>query len=118
MTENYLFNKRQEKPQRNGLIMVLLFLSFVWISLFTATSSYTNALYFNFGNILDTTSQNFSTMVFIIISEATIGLLGFEFIFFIYRKILQSIRLLFLLTDLKRKAEFFIFIGIFFMGCF
>ena len=117
MTENYLFNKRQEKPQRNGLIMVLLFLSFVWISLFTATSSYTNALYFNFGNILDTTSPNFSTMVFIVISEATIGLLGFELIFYIYRKILQFKIYSFIVPADSLKAEsrtFYIYRNIFY----
>ena len=62
MAESYLFDKRQEKPQRSGLVMLLLFLSFVWTSLFTATSSLTGTLYYNFGNMLDTTSANFSEL--------------------------------------------------------
>ena len=125
MTENYLFDKRQEKPQRNGLIMFLLFVSFVWTSLFTATSSFTNAIYFNFGNILDTTSPSFSTIFFIIISEAAIGFIGFEFVFYIYRKILQFKIYSFIVPadNLKAESRIFyiyrnIFYGLFLNLCF
>ena len=125
MAESYLFDKRQEKPQRNGLVMFLLFLSFVWTSLFTATSSLTGTLYLNFGNMLDTNSANFSSIVFIVISEAIIGLLIFELIFYIYRKILQFKIYSFIVPANRLKTEsrvFYIyrniFYGLFLILCF
>ncbi len=117
MAESYLFDKRQEKPQRNGLIMFLLFLSFVWISLFTATSSLTGTLYFNFGNMLDTSSENFSSIVFIILSEAIIQWLIFELVFFIYRYILQFKIYSFIVPLGRLKVEsraFYIYRNIFY----
>lgn len=117
MAENYLFEKKQYKEPRNGLVIFLLFLSFLWTSLFTATASISGTLMFNFGNILDTTSQNFTTIVFIVISEAAIGLLFFELVFYIYRKILQLKIYSFIVPADRLKVEcrtFYIYRNVFY----
>lgn len=125
MAESYIFDKRQEKPQRNGLIMILLFLSFVWTSLFTATSSLTGTLYYNFGNLLDASSANFSSIIFIILSESIIKLLIFEIVFYIYRYILQFKIYSFIvpLNSLKAESRVFyiyrnVFYGLYLNLCF
>lgn len=125
MADSYIFDKPTEKPQRKWLIIALLFISFIWTSLFTATSSLTGTLYFNFGNMLDSNSSNFSSIVFIILSEAILSYVAFEFVFFLYRYVLQFKVYSFIvpLDRLKTESRVFyiyrnVFYGLFLNLCF
>lgn len=124
MAENYLFGEKK-KSKNSGLIKFLLFLSFIWISLYTATSSLTTELYWNFGNMLDAASENFGSVGLFIIAEALIYWLAFELVFYLYRFVLQFKIYSFIVpaNDLKNESRVFyiyrnVFYGLFMNLCF
>lgn len=124
MTENY-FMEKTERKSRGGLVKFLLFLSFVWTSLYTTASSLTNSFYWNFGNLLDTGSSNFVSIVSMVIAEAIVYWLAFELVFYIYRYVLQLKIYSFIVPAEKLKVEsrtFYIyrnlFYGLFLNLCF
>lgn len=124
MAETYYFEKKQE-TKSGWLYIFLLFASFIWTSLYSATIMLTGDFYLNFGNLLDVQSPNFSSIVMMICTEAMISLLVFELIFYIYRFILQFKIYSFIVpTDrLKNESRMFyvyrnIFYGLFLNICF
>lgn len=124
MAENYLFGERK-KAKNSGLIKLLLVVSFVWISLYTATSSLVTEAYWNFGNMLDSTSENFGSVVLFIIAEALVYWLAFELVFYLYRFVLQFKIYSFIVpTDnLKNESRLYyvyrnVFYGLFMNLCF
>ena len=116
MTENYLFEKN--KTSNNGwIVKLLLFVSFIWASLYTSTTALASELYWSFGNLLDTASENFSSIVFIILIEAFVYWFAFEFIFYLYRYVLQFKIYTFIVPAERLKTEsrtFFIYRNVFY----
>lgn len=124
MAENYFFEKKTEA--KNGWIYIfVLFASFIWTSLYSATSALTSEFYFNFGNLLNASSPNFSSIVLVVCTDALVGLLAFELIFYLYRFILQFKIYSFIVPSdrLKNESRIFyicrnIFYGLFVNLCF
>ena len=122
MTNNYMLN-RQTKPANSWVYKLLLFLSFIWTSLYTATCMVTDNFYLGFGKLLD--SANVSTVVLLILSEALVYWIIFEIIFYIYRWFLGFKIYSFIVPAEKLKIEtrmFFccrnLFYGLFVNACF
>lgn len=116
MANNYLMNKNQKKS-RGGLVMFLLFVSFIWTSIYSATSTLSVSFYYNFGNLIDTSSSNFPSIVISILTEALFCWLSFELVFYLYRYILQFKIYSFIVPQEKLKVDsriFFIYRNIFY----
>lgn len=124
MAENYLFGERK-KAKNGGLIKFLLLLSFVWISLFTVAGRLSFDFYWNFGNLIDPTSSNFSTILLLVFSESIVYWIVFEIVFYLYRFVLQFKIYSFIVPaeNLKNESRVFyiyrnIFYGLFLNLCF
>ncbi len=116
MTDNY-FMEKNEKPLRGGLVKFLLFISFIWISLYSATTSLVGEFYWSFGNLLDFNSPNFSSVLMVIISEALVYWLAFEVVFYLYRYLLQFKIYSFIVPPERLKVEsrtYFIYRNVFY----
>ncbi len=110
-------SKMQYKSKNNYLLMVLLFLSFVWISLYPVLSALTSNFYFSYGNIFDFSSGIFSNALLYIIITSLISWVGLELIFVVYRFLLAFKIYSFVIPSEKLKNEmrtFFIYRNIFF----
>jgi hypothetical protein len=124
MSDNYYLDKN--KKSLNGWIYIfLLFLSFIWISLYPATNSLVYTYYLGFGNLFNFSNPNFSFFVIQIIFQALIGWISFEIIFYIYRIVLSFRVYSFIVPSEALKAEsrtFFVyrnlFYGVFVNLCF
>ena len=124
MAENYILGEKK-KTSSNWLIKVLLLVSFIWTSLYSATSVLVTDFYWNFGNLLDVQSANFSTAIIMVISEALFCWISFEITFWLYRFVLQFKIYSFIVpTDnLKNESRTFyiyrnVFYGLFLNLCF
>ncbi|MBR7172758.1 MAG: hypothetical protein IKD36_03090 [Clostridia bacterium] len=124
MAENYLFGEKK-KSSTSWLVKLILFISFVWISLYTSSTSLTTELYWNFGNLLDFSSENSSSIISVIFVEALVYWLAFEVVFYLYRFVLQFKIYSFVVPQDKLKNEsriFYIyrnvFYGVFLNLCF
>ena len=122
--KNYLFGERK-KAKNSGLIKLLLVFSFIWISLYTATSSLVTEAYWNFGNMLDSASENFGSVVLFIVAEALVYWLAFELVFYLYRFVLQFKIYSFIvpMDNLKNESRLYyvyrnVFYGLFMNLCF
>ena len=124
MADNYLFENKK-KSYAGWVCIVFLFLSFVWISLYPAVCSLVSKAYWNFGDMLNVYSQNFSSIVMIVLTESLMYWLSFEIVFYLYRYVLQFKIYSFIVPLDRLKIEsrtFFIvrnvFYGIYLNLCF
>ncbi len=108
--------------QNAWVYKLLLYISFVWISIYPATSIMASNFYFGFGNLLD---EGLSSLVIAALTQGLLYWAGFEIIFFIYRWFLKFKIYSFIVPENKLKVEsrmFFIyrnvFYGIFVNLCF
>lgn len=115
----------QTKQNSNKLTIFLLILSFVWISIYPATSAIVYDFSFNYGNVFDGTSLIFSSALINIFVNAIVSWVWLELIFMIYRFILNFKIYSFVLPVDKLKNEmrtFFIYrnliFGLFLNICF
>lgn len=120
---NNLNTKSQYTP--NHLITVLLYFSFIWVGLYPALSSIYSNFYYSFGNVLDSASSVFSSVIVYVIVQAFVSWICLELIFMVYRFILSFKIYSFVLPSHKLKDEmrmFFIyrnvFLGLFLNICF
>lgn len=125
MTSNYLVNQRVKTSSHGWVYKLLLYVSFVWVSLYPATGLLAQNFYFGYGNMLDFSSPNFLSVVVMILSNALIYWVSFEIIFYFYRWFLGFKIYSFIVPVEKLKAEsrgYFIyrniFYGIFLNLCF
>lgn len=116
MTENYLF-KEQKKASHGGLVMLLLFISFVWMSLYNASISLAGDLYWNYGNLLNFESGTIGNFTIILLAETLFNWFVFEIVFMLYRFVLQYKIYSFIVPVENLKVEsrtFFIYRNIFY----
>ena len=78
-----------EKKQRTWVYKLLLFISFVWISLYPTVTALSTDFFFNYGNILNTSSTNFSYALSMVLVEALLSWAFFEVVFYFYRLVLS-----------------------------
>ncbi len=91
---------------------LMLFASFLIVSIFPATGMVVADYYFNYGNLFDLSSPNFSFIVLNIVVDALVAWLVFELLFYLYRYVLSYNIYSFILPNNKFKNEgrlFFIY---------
>lgn len=122
MTNNIMLGQ-QTQVKHAWVYKLLLFISFVWISIYPATSMVTSNFYFGFGGLFDSASR--SSVVIMVLAEALSYWIVFEIIFFLYRWVLGFKIYSFIVPANKLKIEtraFFtyrnVFYGIFVNLCF
>lgn len=106
-----------EKKQRTWVYKLLLFISFVWISLYPTVTALSTDFFFNYGNILNTSSTNFSYALSMVLVEALLSWAFFEVVFYLYRLVLSFRVYSFVVPMDKLKTEsriFFIYRNIFY----
>lgn len=124
MTNSYTLQQPVRKSY-GWLYIVLIFISFIWISAYPAACIATDNFYLGYGNLFDMESGNFSSFVMLVLSQAVIYWLAFELIFYLYRWFLGFKIYSFIVPADRLKQEsriFFIyrncFYGIFVNLCF
>lgn len=73
------------KTSNSWIYSILLFVSFLWVALYPATSILVESFEFGYGNLLNFSGENSSYIVMMILSEALYMFIGFELIFYFYR---------------------------------
>lgn len=81
-------NLTSQKQKVNKLLIFLLYLSFIWISIYPVASTLVGNYYFSYGNIFDGSSMIFSSGLLYLIINALVSWIGFELIFIFYRFVL------------------------------
>jgi len=124
MTNNNLQTISRTKP-KNWIYILLLYISFIWTSIYPVMNALVNNYTFGYGNLFDLANPNFTSIIFILLIEALFSLAIFEIIFAIYRWILQFKIYSFIVPTDKLKNEsrlYFIYrniiLGIFINLCF
>lgn len=82
---NTLNYQNQTKSSGGWFYMFFLFVSFLWVAIFPATSSLIGSFELGYGNLLNFQDENTSTIILSIISEALYLFISFEIVFYIYR---------------------------------
>ena len=82
----YNFYKRKDEPLNSGFYIFILYLSFIWVSLYTTESSLVQGFEWGYGKLFDYASENFFYEIVILLAMAGISLLSFEIVFWIYRQ--------------------------------
>ena len=88
---------------------LILYLSFVWISIFPVASTMTSSFFFNYGNLIGGANSALSSLIVYAMLEALMGWLGFEIVFWLYRTVL-SFKIYFFVVpieSLKNTSRFF-----------
>ncbi len=125
MTDNYLTTFGTKKKYLSKWVyFLLLFISFVWISIYPAVNSVVSTFHFGYGNLFDTSSA-LGVIVLLVLSDALFYFIAFEVIFYFYRYVLAFKIYSFIvpLEDLKAKSHtYFIYrniiYGVFVNICF
>ena len=122
MVENSLFYVKNEK-KNTWIYKFLLFLSFVWISIYPVINDCVYSFKLAYGNLFD--SSNLMTVVSSVLFEALMAWAGFEIMFWLYRYILTFKIYSYIVPMDSLKAEtrtYFIyrnvFYGLFYNLCF
>lgn len=116
----------QTKQKSNVWVYtLLLFVSFIWISIYPTTNVLVGDFTLGYGNLFDIANPNFSFIALLVVLEAFFSFIIFEFIFFVYRKILEFRIYSFIVPADKLKIDsriYFIYrnilLGIFVNLCF
>lgn len=87
MAENLQTLPRTKRRQWPYLLV--LYASFVWISLYPVTLSLPSTFLLDYGNIFNIASANFSYVIISFLVYGLMYLIGFELIFWLYRFILS-----------------------------
>ena len=106
-----------QKKQRTWVYKLLLFISFVWVSIYPSITGLSSDFFFNYGNILDASSANFSYALSMVLVEALLAWAMFEVVFYLYRLVLSFKVYSFVVPLEKLKIEsrtFFIYRNIFY----
>ena len=106
-----------QKKQRTWVYKLLLFISFVWVSIYPSITGLSSDFFFNYGNILDASSANFSYALSMVLVEALLAWAMFEVVFYLYRLVLSFKVYSFVVPLEKLKTEsrtFFIYRNIFY----
>ena len=106
-----------QKKQRTWIYKLLLFISFVWVSIYPSITGLSSDFFFNYGNILDASSANFSYALSMVLVEALLAWAMFEVVFYLYRLVLSFKVYSFVVPLEKLKIEsrtFFIYRNIFY----
>ena len=117
MTNNYAFNNQAKSNPYKWVYIIMLFISFIWISIYPASTAMAGNLYFAYGNLFDMASGNLSSFIVMILAEALVMWLGFEIIFYLYRWLLGFKIYSFIVPADKMKSEsrlFFIYRNVFY----
>ena len=97
-------NKKYES--NHGIYIFLLYLSFVWMSFFTATSSVVENITLGYGKLFSPASGNLFYEVFYVLLQAGVELLALEILFWIYRWFLSHKVYTFVVPEDKLKIDF------------
>ncbi len=127
MADNYTLNfDNKKKKHYNGWIyVVLLYISFIWISLYPATNSLASSFIHGYGDLLNISNPNFAMVCLLILTDATLYWIMFEVLFYFYRYVLTYKIYTFVvpLNNFKIESRIFfiyrnIFYGVFVNLCF
>ncbi len=113
---NMVYGVQRKKPS-SWTCKFLLFVSFLWVVLYPTLSMVSSDFYFNYGNIISSSSVNFSYTVAMILAEALVSWLVFELIFYVYRLVLSFKVYSFVVPVEKLKSDsriFFVYRNIFY----
>lgn len=122
--DNYIYNTHQ-KSHKKWVYMLLLYVSFIWLSLYTVTMDATDSFRVGYGNLLDVDSVGFLDAVVLVIFEALFLFLEFEVVFYLYKFVISFKIYTFIVPpdELKYKAHIYfiyrnIIYGVFLNLCF
>ena len=82
-------NGLQMTKQKQWPYLLILYASFVWVVLYPTANTLTGTFIFDYGNIFDISSGNFSYILFSFLLNGLLYFVEFELIFWIYRFILS-----------------------------
>lgn len=110
----------KKKKTASWVYKLILFISFVWLSLYSAISTSFNSFFFSFGNAFDLGSTTFSTIAVSILIESLLSWAIFEILLWIYRTILSFKIYSFIVPadDLKKECRMFFAIRNVLLGIF
>lgn len=122
---NNTFYNAKPKTHKKWVYKLLLFVSFLWLSLYTATGAITDSFRVGYGNLLDTNSAGFLEAVVLVLIEALFLFLEFEIVFYLYKFVLSFKIYSFIVPpeELKYKSHVYfiyrnIIYGVFLNLCF
>ncbi len=115
MINNYYNN--QSKSTGSWIYKLFLYLSFVWVGLYSTANSLVSTFYFGVGDLLDLRGKAFSSFVIMALTEGLLSWAIFEIIFYVYRWFLGFKIYSFIVPSDKLKTEsrvYFIYRNIFY----
>ena len=125
MAYNFYNNYAKNKESNNGLYLVLLYFSYVWVSFYPVIGVFASDLTVGLGKLFNLSSGNLFIEAIYILLYPGINMLLFEIIFWFYRVYLSTKVYTFVVPTERLKQEcriFFIirniFYGIFLNLCF
>ena len=116
MTNNFM-QRNQTRTSNGWIYTLLLFISFIWVSVYPSVNILTENFYFGYGNLFDTGSGNFPYIITMVLSEALFYWLAFELVFYFYRYVLSFKVYSFIVPLDRLKVEsriFFIYRNVFY----
>ena len=117
MTDKISINYGLKPKVKTWPYKLLLFVSFIWVTLYPTISSMVGSFQFGYGNVLDTASENFSYIVAVVFTNALLSWAEFEILFYIYRYLLAFKVYSFIVPADRLRNEsrlFFIYRNIFY----
>ena len=105
MAFNYFEIYGEKKTLNSGLYLFLLYLSYVWVSIFPSTSYLATDVTLGFGKLFSPSSGFLFYEILYLLSYAGISMLFFEFFFLIYRASLQKSVYTYVVPADKLKAD-------------
>ena len=125
MTDNYSIYGARKKHMSKWVYFALLFISFVWVSVYPAVGSVISTFHHGYGNLIDLQTSAFGAIAFFTLFDALFFFVAFELIFYFYRYVLAFKIYSFIVPteDLKAKSHIFfvyrnIIYGVFMNLCF
>ncbi len=81
----YNIYKKKDEPLNGWFYIFILYLSFIWLCLYTTESSLVLNFSWSYGKLFDFASANFFYEVLMLFVQAAVYLIVFEIIFWMYR---------------------------------
>lgn len=123
MADNYTLQKSKKKS--GWIYILLLFLSFVWLTFYPTTNSLIGTYMGNYGNLFSSANPNGDFIIISVLTDAFMYTILFEIAFYLYRIILSFKVYSFIVPNDVFKNEcrtYFIyrnlFVGVFLNICF
>lgn len=117
MTDNITLNYDLKPKVKTWPYKLLLFISFIWVTLYPTISSMVGSFQFGYGNVFNTASENFPMVMSVVLTNSLLAWFEFEILFYIYRYFLAFKVYSFIVPSDRLRNEsrlFFIYRNIFY----